>query len=200
MAAYHNLMDSFIQLLENKSIHKITVKEIVSQAGCSRGTFYKYFYDTWYLLECIENSIIRQTILCGPLFINYFFHDEDETSLDILVNRIRSSDRYNRALFRRDPKMHERFSNALKLLLASTESTDTDAHLSECIRDITIRAFINVTTHSFQNETVMATRKCLRLEKTIFNWKPELWRKELSPPTIHNLLKQYPTKLVDYQN
>jgi len=55
------IRDSFIRLLQEKPINKITVKEICELADINRSTFYKYYLDPYDWLEqakkeCLETS------------------------------------------------------------------------------------------------------------------------------------------------
>ncbi|MGI6212114.1 MAG: TetR/AcrR family transcriptional regulator [Anaerovoracaceae bacterium] len=53
-----NLIQSFWDLLEEKPLDKITVKEITNHAGYYRSTFYQYFDDISDLLSRVEHSLI----------------------------------------------------------------------------------------------------------------------------------------------
>ena len=64
------LKDAFIELYRNKSIDKISVKEITTLTGLNRGTFYIHFKDIYDLLKQIENE---------------FLHDVEELSNKILL-------------------------------------------------------------------------------------------------------------------
>ena len=50
--------NSFIRLLQQKSISKITVKEICDGAQINRATFYAHFTDPYDLLQQIEGELI----------------------------------------------------------------------------------------------------------------------------------------------
>ena len=51
------ITDSFLRLLEEKRLDKITVKDIVLDCGVSRKTFYYYFDDIYDLLEkCLADK------------------------------------------------------------------------------------------------------------------------------------------------
>lgn len=52
------LIDSFWELYKEKSIEKITVREITSNAGFYRSTFYEYFGSVYDVLEAIENDLM----------------------------------------------------------------------------------------------------------------------------------------------
>jgi len=50
-------MDAYIELMQSKPYDRITVKEIVKQAGVARSTFYLYFDSVFNLLEEIESTL-----------------------------------------------------------------------------------------------------------------------------------------------
>lgn len=47
------IIESFLHLLETRSIEKITVKDIVEDCGVNRKTFYYYFKDIYDLTESV---------------------------------------------------------------------------------------------------------------------------------------------------
>lgn len=54
------LKDSLVKLLHEKSIHKISVREICDFAQVNRTTFYKYYGSPYDLLEGIEGELLSQ--------------------------------------------------------------------------------------------------------------------------------------------
>ena len=58
------LKDSLIGLLNEKSIHTISVREICENAQINRTTFYKYYGSQYDLLECIENELLMEIDGC----------------------------------------------------------------------------------------------------------------------------------------
>ena len=52
------IFEAFLSILKRKSMAKMTVKEICVLAGINRTTFYKYYKDTYDLLEQIEDELI----------------------------------------------------------------------------------------------------------------------------------------------
>ena len=50
------LMNTFLELLEDKPLDKITVREIVEECGVSRNTFYYHFHDIYELIEEMFNN------------------------------------------------------------------------------------------------------------------------------------------------
>lgn len=55
------LKTSLIELMHQKSINQITIKEICEQAELNRSTFYLHYADQFALLDDIENEIIGTT-------------------------------------------------------------------------------------------------------------------------------------------
>jgi AcrR family transcriptional regulator len=54
------IKETFLQLLEEKDINKITVSEICKIADINRATFYRYYLDVYDLLEKIENDFTEK--------------------------------------------------------------------------------------------------------------------------------------------
>jgi AcrR family transcriptional regulator len=60
------LKDSLIELMREKSISKITIKELCERADINRTTFYAHYASQYQLLESIENetlSWVKETIV-----------------------------------------------------------------------------------------------------------------------------------------
>jgi len=51
--------NSFIRLLSEKPINKITVKEVCEMSEINRATFYRYYKDPYDWLEQIENTMLE---------------------------------------------------------------------------------------------------------------------------------------------
>ena len=65
MNAKHDLAEALCQLLETKTLEKITVKDIVARCGVNRQTFYYHFHDVYDLLRWIferEAANLAQTV------------------------------------------------------------------------------------------------------------------------------------------
>ena len=54
------IQDSFLELLKEKPVAKITVKEVCEKADINRGTFYKHYQDCYDLLEKMEDEGLRE--------------------------------------------------------------------------------------------------------------------------------------------
>lgn len=61
------LKQALMQLLREKSIQSITIKELCELAQVNRGTFYSHYYDIYDLLEDMENELLAEleTLLNG---------------------------------------------------------------------------------------------------------------------------------------
>ena len=65
MNAKHDLAEALCQLLETKTLEKITVKDIVARCGVNRQTFYYHFHDVYDLMRWIferEAANLAQTV------------------------------------------------------------------------------------------------------------------------------------------
>ena len=56
------ITDSFLKLLNQKKFDKITIKDIVSDCGISRKTFYYYFDDIYDLLQKYLTELTQESI------------------------------------------------------------------------------------------------------------------------------------------
>lgn len=54
------IKETFLNLLEEKDIKKITVSEICELADVNRATFYRYYLDVYDLLDKIEDEFIEE--------------------------------------------------------------------------------------------------------------------------------------------
>lgn len=54
------IQDVFLELLKEKPLSKITVKEICDKAEINRGTFYKHYQDVYDLMDHLETSALDQ--------------------------------------------------------------------------------------------------------------------------------------------
>lgn len=53
------IRESFMELLAEMPIEKITVKAICEGADINRATFYRYYLDVFNLLECLEEELLE---------------------------------------------------------------------------------------------------------------------------------------------
>jgi len=58
-----NLTEAIWQLYEKKEVSKITVKDVTTLAGYNRSTFYECFKDVYDVLEQLEESLIKKTLM-----------------------------------------------------------------------------------------------------------------------------------------
>ncbi len=54
-----NIMEAFCRMYTQRPIELIYVKELISEAGYNRSTFYEYFQDIYDLLNCLEDDVIN---------------------------------------------------------------------------------------------------------------------------------------------
>ncbi|KAF1295195.1 hypothetical protein BAU15_05445 [Enterococcus sp. JM4C] len=56
------LTESFLQLLEQKPLSRVTVKEICAHADLNRSTYYRYFSNPYDQMEKLEKEIIEEML------------------------------------------------------------------------------------------------------------------------------------------
>ena len=56
------LRESLMELMQEKSISKITIKEICDLSEMSRSTFYLHYQDQFELLSDVENEVMENTL------------------------------------------------------------------------------------------------------------------------------------------
>jgi AcrR family transcriptional regulator len=54
------IREGLVSLIKEKSINKITVKELTDRIEINRGTFYLHYKDVIHLIECIENELYAE--------------------------------------------------------------------------------------------------------------------------------------------
>jgi len=54
------LRDSLVELMQNESIHKISIKQICEAADVNRTTFYAHYCDRYELLEDVEREMAKE--------------------------------------------------------------------------------------------------------------------------------------------
>lgn len=76
MFAKENIIIAFWEIYREKSINKITIKELMDKAGYHRSVFYTYFKNIYDLLEQEQEDFFIQNILnC------FFLNQEDKYTL-----------------------------------------------------------------------------------------------------------------------
>lgn len=105
------IKESFIQLLMEKNITKITIKELCEKADVNRATFYAYYKDQYDLLQKIEEELmagIDQYLFSENMSL--LTPDATKTLIEIL-NYIQKNNTICRILLNQGVDLH--FQNAL---------------------------------------------------------------------------------------
>ena len=56
------IMDAFVRLLDQMPLDKITVRDIITECGISRNTFYYHYGDVYALLEALLKQEMQKLI------------------------------------------------------------------------------------------------------------------------------------------
>ena len=81
------LKQSFLKLLKEKPVNRITVKEVCALAQLNRATFYAHYSDCFALMESIENSLRYVNSLDVTALIEaiYDMVDQNQAACRILI-------------------------------------------------------------------------------------------------------------------
>ena len=79
------IMDTFMNLLEDNSLDKISVKDIVEECEINRNTFYYYYSDIYDLLEDVFRTETEK-FLVGEVREDITFFEEYRRAADIILN------------------------------------------------------------------------------------------------------------------
>lgn len=127
------IIDALADLLYEKELHKVTVKEITEKADINRGTFYKHYLDVYDLYDKAEQDIL---VDLGMLVLQL-----EELPSDQFFGHLIDYIDANRAIFRMmfspnsTSKLRDRFNRCLEGSLRQVEAEKKDKSTS----DITLR-------------------------------------------------------------
>jgi AcrR family transcriptional regulator len=155
------LKESLIDLLEEKELSRITIKELCEKADVNRGTFYKHFSDQYDLLKSIEDEYINKIMQD----INYSDRIQDEIyplAYDILlfvkenekISRILLDDRTGNAF----PKKIIGLIHNRMLSFIESETTDSLAKV-HFISSFTLNGCIGAIRNWFDSNFILTTEE-----------------------------------------
>ena len=91
------LKQAFFKLLETKSYSRISVSEVVAEAGLSRTTFYRYYTDIYDMYDKISVAIVDKII--AELAVVFSEKSDNRSSLlEAFCEKLESQKRYIRLL------------------------------------------------------------------------------------------------------
>lgn len=79
----HMITSAFLELLAEKEISRITVKEICEKSEINRGTFYKHYQDVYDLMEKLENEALDG-------FEQLLYSSDEHGSVEVLITLLES--------------------------------------------------------------------------------------------------------------
>jgi len=134
------LADSLEKLLNARTLDKITVKDVVEDAGVNRQTFYYHFRDIYDLIQWIfeqkTTEVLNQAEEAADLhasFIRIILAIREER--DLILNTFRSMGR--------DYLENYMFSTVERLLRPALENDPLCAQVDQADRDFVLRFYCN---------------------------------------------------------
>lgn len=114
------IKNSFIKILAEKPLAKVTVKEICELSEINRATFYKYYCDPYDLLDKIENDFLEEL----ENNVSESMHKEFQETITFILISIKAEGELYKTLFSEngDPHFPSRiFSSCYKKYTAVGE-------------------------------------------------------------------------------
>lgn len=113
----NSIINAFIELRAQKSIEKITIKELCEKAKINKSTFYSHYMDIYDLTEQIETEVINSSVesLIHP---GYIVNNPKEFTKDIFLSYT-ANQTLLKTLFsgNRSGNLIEKFEKCLKDLI-----------------------------------------------------------------------------------
>ncbi|NTW95351.1 MAG: TetR/AcrR family transcriptional regulator [Erysipelotrichaceae bacterium] len=140
-----NIIDAFWSLYCEKTIDKITVKEITQKAGYNRSTFYEYFHDAYDVLDKLEETLIPNLSELPPITV---LSKDFGLPTDLFMDLFEHNKKYYAVLLSEngDPAFTSRLKKVIKPLLMSafTGSTKPINHSLDYTLEYTLSAMIGI--------------------------------------------------------
>ena len=118
------ILSALTQLMEQKSIDEITVREITDLAGINRGTFYLHYVDKYDLMEKSVNNLICELRDLGigamsPSVLKRNMQEKEEAVIDAVTSifqYVQDNNRFIRNLLSENStySFHHKFNEILK--------------------------------------------------------------------------------------
>jgi AcrR family transcriptional regulator len=164
-----NLVDAFWSLYLTKRIDKITVREITSNAGYNRGTFYEYFRDVYDVLEYIENQSLPALDDLPP------WEGVDDTSTELFASFLelyREKYRYYQVLLgeKGDPAFQRKLKDSLKSKIIETQSKKSLVNVNELdlMLEYNLSGLIGILIYSFEQKPEMSDEQLMATLYSLF--------------------------------
>lgn len=144
------LRTALIELLEEKPLSRITIRELCEKADLNRTTFYLHYTDQNALLEDIERDVMEKTMEAMQ-----DIHTDPRTTMlvEAFLSYIKSNDRTFRLLLCRDDSEHFRrvFVTELRRVMAANLPSYGDARQTEYVLSFLMYGSLYVIIEWMQN-------------------------------------------------
>lgn len=163
------LRDSLVELMQNESIHKISIKQICETANVNRTTFYAHYCDRYELLEDVE----RETAKCiSAEFDKHSDENEPEKQLERFFKYIIDNIERFRVLLRdcKDNTFALGLAHlSIKRFIADEKFVKMKEDAREFIYQYIITGSLNIIEKLIKNEIDKNPGEIARMFKTVVN-------------------------------
>lgn len=162
------LTTAFWELYKDKSITKITVKDITDRAGFYRSTFYLYFTDVYAILTQIEDDILRNWETMVSEILDRGKH---EMMIDMVTAFYEHNGEYMSVLLspKGDPFFLQKIKDTMRpkmFSLLRTSNSDTEVSL---IFEFVISAMLAFLTEWYKNAKHISAKEAVTLLRSLTN-------------------------------
>lgn len=134
------LRDSLVELLKEKSIYKITIRELCEVAGINRSTFYNHYENQFSLLREMETEIVN-VIYSNLAKLSGRDQQDNHKLLIVILTRLQEDVEFSRLLVNNnvDPEFPKRLLNSpqireyISVLLKHKHNTEHINYLADFI-------------------------------------------------------------------
>jgi AcrR family transcriptional regulator len=163
-----NIIDAFWALYCEKTIDKITVKEITQKAGYNRSTFYEYFHDAYDVLDKLEETLIPNLSELPPITV---LSKDFGLPTDLFMDLFEHNKKYYAVLLSEngDPAFASRLKKVIKPLLMAvfTGSTKPINSSLDYTLEYTLSAMIGILSYWISSPEPLPNDELYRLVHTL---------------------------------
>lgn len=184
-----NLQEAFLDILMEKPVEQITIREITERAQLNRTSFYRYYMDVYDLYETIVDAFLerlqKQLLMVLPdlLLGESFFRQNFFTSL-LMENKI---------IFQRimqDPRMCNKIKARNQAYVKNLLQLSEDDAEIDLILGYFFGGQISLLSYWFQNPEKMPEEDFFALMQGLISYGPLTQLKERIPSVIFEELEQ----------
>ena len=161
-----NLLAAFWSLYQEKTIEKITIKEITQLAGYNRGTFYDYFVDIYDTLDQLQGSLLGYIHVAVCKYKSEGFN---QGIIEYITETFSAKGEYFSVFLgeNRDPNFPGKMKNVIRPVFYEVWGLSEDDEEASLAFEFVISAIIGALSYWYKSERHMQYEKFLAIIKSM---------------------------------